>query len=111
MNLRVDPLHGCAPLGALYAAFGVHGALPLSHGASGCCRFQRMELAKHFQRTVHVPSSLLRDRAAMFGGEAELREAVENAFRLYDPESFAHWTCRRESASRGHRRPGMRDRP
>ena len=45
-----------------------------------------MELAKHFQRTVHVPSSLLRDRAAMFGGEAELREAVENAFRLYDPE-------------------------
>lgn len=86
MSLRVDPLHGCAPLGALYAAFGVHGALPLSHGASGCCRFQRMELAKHFQKTVHVPSSLLRDRAAMFGGEAELREAVENAFRLYNPE-------------------------
>ena len=35
MSLCIDPLHGCAPLGALYAAFGVHGALPLSHGASG----------------------------------------------------------------------------
>ena len=86
MSLCIDPLHGCAPLGALYAAFGVHGALPLSHGASGCCRFQRMELSKHFQKTVRVPSSLLRDRAAMFGGEPELREAVENVFRLYGPE-------------------------
>ncbi|WP_139652222.1 nitrogenase component 1 [Raoultibacter phocaeensis] len=85
-SLCVDPLNPCAPIGAMYAAFGVHGGLPLSHGASGCCRFQRMELAKHFQKTVHVPSTLLRDRAAMFGGEAEVQEAVENVFRLYDPE-------------------------
>lgn len=84
-SLCVDPLNPCAPIGAMYAAFGVHGGLPLSHGVSGCCRFQRMELAKHFQKTVHVPSTLLRDRAAMFGGEAEVQEAVENVFRLYDP--------------------------
>lgn len=85
-SLCIDPLNPCAPIGAMYAAFGVHGGLPLSHGASGCCRFQRMELAKHFQKTVHVPSTLLRDRAAMFGGEPEVVEAVENVFRLYDPE-------------------------
>lgn len=84
--LCTDPLNPCAPIGAMYVAFGVHGGLPLSHGASGCCRFQRMELAKHFQKTVHVPSTLLRDRAAMFGGEPETEEAVENVFRLYDPD-------------------------
>lgn len=84
--LTVDPLNPCCPVGMMYAAFGVHGGLPLSHGASGCCRFQRMELAKHFQKTVHVPSSMLRDRAAAFGGEPELVEAVGNVFRLYDPQ-------------------------
>lgn len=85
-SLCTDPLNPCAPIGALYAAFGVHRGLPLSHGASGCCRFQRMELSKHFQKTVHVPSTLLRDRAAMFGGEAEIEEAVGNVFGLYDPD-------------------------
>ncbi|MEG0503122.1 MAG: nitrogenase component 1 [Raoultibacter sp.] len=96
--LCVDPLNPCSPIGALYAAFGVHGGLPLSHGASGCCRFQRMELAKHFQKTVHVPSTLLRDRAAMFGGEPEVVEAVENVFRLYDPEVLViNTTCLSET--------------
>mgnify|MGYP002761780090 CR=1 FL=1 len=84
--LVVDPLNPCCPVGSMYAAFGLHGGLPLSHGASGCCRFQRMELSKHFQKVVHVPSSMLRDRAAAFGGEPELAEAVANVFRLYDPD-------------------------
>lgn len=97
-SLCVDPLNPCSPIGAMYAAFGVHGGLPLSHGASGCCRFQRMELAKHFQKTVHVPSTLLRDRAAMFGGEPEIEEAVENVFRLYDPEVLViNTTCLSET--------------
>lgn len=97
-SLCIDPLNPCSPIGAMYAAFGVHGGLPLSHGASGCCRFQRMELAKHFQKTVHVPSTLLRDRAAMFGGGAEIEEAVENVFRLYDPEVLViNTTCLSET--------------
>lgn len=97
-SLCVDPLNPCSPIGAMYAAFGVHGGLPLSHGASGCCRFQRMELAKHFQKTVHVPSTLLRDRAAMFGGEPEIEEAVGNVFRLYDPEVLViNTTCLSET--------------
>ena len=97
-DLCVDPLNPCPPIGAMYATFGVHAALPLSHGASGCCRFQRMEISKHFQKTVRVPSSLLRDRAATFGGESELREAVGNAFRLYDPDVIVvHTTCLSET--------------
>ncbi len=84
--LTVDPLNPCPPVGCMYAAFGIHRGLPLSHGASGCCRFQRMELSKHFQKVVHVPSTMLRDRAAAFGGEPELVEAVGNAFGLYDPD-------------------------
>ncbi len=84
--LCVDPLNPCEPIGCMYAAFGLHRGLPLSHGASGCCRFQRMEIAKHFDRVVHVPSTMLRDHAAAFGGKAELAEAVGNVFRLYDPD-------------------------
>ena len=70
-------------LGAMYAAFGVHRAMPLSHGASGCARFQRMEIARHFQRVLHVPSTMLDDRAAMYGGEDDVREAVANVTHSY----------------------------
>jgi nitrogenase molybdenum-iron protein beta chain len=97
-SLQIDALKMCPPIGAMYAAFGVHGCLPMSHGASGCCRFQRMELAKHFQRIVHVSSSLLREQAAIFGGEGNLAEAVQNAFTVYDPKIIAiHTTCLSET--------------
>lgn len=96
--LQIDALKMCPPVGAMYAALGIHGCLPMSHGASGCCRFQRMELAKHFQRIVHVSSSLLKERSAIFGGEANLTEAVANAFAAYDPDIIAiHTTCMSET--------------
>lgn len=91
-DLTIDPLNPCMSLGAMYAAFGIHRAMPLSHGASGCARFQRMEIARHFQRVLHVPSTMLDDRAAMYGGEDDVREAVANVFRLYDPETIVLFT-------------------
>lgn len=97
-NLQIDALKMCPPIGAMYASFGVHGCLPMSHGASGCCRFQRMELAKHFNRLVHVSSTLLDENAAIFGGETSLEEAIPNAFEAYDPQIIAvHTTCLSET--------------
>lgn len=97
-SLQIDALKMCPPIGAMYASLGVHACLPMSHGASGCCRFQRMELAKHFNRLVHVSSTLLNENAAIFGGETNLEEAITNAFEAYDPQIIAvHTTCLSET--------------
>jgi nitrogenase molybdenum-iron protein beta chain len=97
-NLQIDALNMCPPIGAMYAAFGVHGCLPHSHGASGCCRFQRMEISKHFQKIVRVTSSMLYESAAVFGGKENLQSAVRNAFQAYDPDLIAvHTTCLSET--------------
>jgi nitrogenase molybdenum-iron protein beta chain len=97
-SLQIDALNMCPPIGAMYAACGVHGCLPHSHGASGCCRFQRMEIAKHFQKIIRVTSSMLYESAAVFGGKDNLRAAVKNAFQAYNPEVIAvHTTCLSET--------------
>jgi nitrogenase molybdenum-iron protein beta chain len=97
-NLQIDALNMCPPIGAMYAAFGVHACQPHSHGASGCCRFQRMEIAKHFQKIVRVTSSMLYESAAVFGGKDNLQVAIKNAFAAYEPELIAvHTTCLSET--------------
>jgi len=35
--LKINPAKTCQPVGAVYAALGVHGCLPHSHGSQGCC--------------------------------------------------------------------------
>jgi len=97
-NLQIDALNFCPPIGAMYAAFGVHACLPHSHGASGCCRFQRMEISKHYQKIIRVTSSMLQESSAVFGGEENLKTAVKNMFNVYDPEVIAvHTTCLSET--------------
>ncbi len=97
-SLQIDALNMCSPIGAMYAAFGVHACLPHSHGAPGCCRFQRMEISKHFQKIIRVTSSMLYESAAVFGGEDNLQIAIKNAFQAYDPELIAiHTTCLSET--------------
>jgi len=97
-ELQIDALNLCPPIGAMYAAFGIHACLPHSHGASGCCRFQRMELSKHFQKIVRVTSSMLQEPAAVFGGEENLQTSVNNIFRVYNPDIIAvHTTCLSET--------------
>ncbi len=97
-QLQIDALNMCPPIGAMYASYGIHACVPLSHGATGCCRFQRMELAKHFQKICRVASSILREREAVFGGADNLYTALDNAFASYDPEIIAvHSTCMSET--------------
>ena len=35
--LTVNPAKTCQPIGAMYAALGIHACLPHSHGSQGCC--------------------------------------------------------------------------
>ncbi|MDR2108717.1 MAG: hypothetical protein LBP28_04580 [Coriobacteriales bacterium] len=96
--LTINPCKTCQPVGALYAALGVHGTMPHSHGSQGCVSFHRMFLTRHFKEPAMASTSAFTEGASVFGGGANLKTAVRNIFDLYDPEIIAvHTTCLSET--------------
>ena len=96
--LVINPAKTCQPVGAMYAALGVHGCLPHSHGSQGCCAFHRMYLTRHFKDPVMASSSSFTEGASVFGGGSNLKTAVKNIFDLYHPDIIAvHTTCLSET--------------
>lgn len=92
--LRVNPTKTCQPIGAMYAALGVHGCMPHSHGSQGCCAYHRSHLTRHHKEPVVATTSSFTEGASVFGGLANLTTALENIFSVYDPEIVAvHTTC------------------
>ncbi|MBC8059903.1 MAG: nitrogenase molybdenum-iron protein subunit beta [Clostridiaceae bacterium] len=96
--LRINPAKTCQPIGAMYAALGVHGCLPHSHGSQGCCSYHRMQLTRHYKEPVMASTSSFTEGASVFGGGANMKTAVKNIFELYEPEIIAvHTTCLSET--------------
>jgi len=96
--LMINPAKTCQPIGAMYAALGVHGCLPHSHGSQGCCSFHRMQLTRHFKDPIMASTSSFTEGASVFGGGANLKTACKNIFSIYDPEIIAvHTTCLSET--------------
>ena len=92
--LRVNPAKTCQPIGAMYAALGIHGCMPHSHGSQGCCSYHRSQLTRHLKEPVVAPPSYFTEGASVFGGIANLTTALENIFTIYKPEIVAvHTTC------------------
>lgn len=96
--LRVNPAKTCQPVGAMYAALGVHECLPHSHGSQGCCAFHRMYLTRHFKDPAMASSSSFTEGASVFGGGSNLKTAAKNIFDIYNPKIIAvHTTCLSET--------------
>ncbi|MFV0341350.1 MAG: nitrogenase component 1 [Anaerocolumna sp.] len=96
--LRVNPAKTCQPVGAMYAALGVHECLPHSHGSQGCCAFHRMFLTRHFKDPAMASSSSFTEGASVFGGGSNLKTAAKNIFDIYNPKIIAvHTTCLSET--------------
>lgn len=96
--LKINPAKTCQPIGAMYAALGVHGCLPHSHGSQGCCAFHRMQLTRHFKEPIMASTSAFTEGASVFGGGSNMKTAIKNIFELYDPEIIAvHTTCLSET--------------
>lgn len=97
-GLISNPCKTCQPVGAIYAALGVHGAMPHSHGSQGCVAFHRMFLTRHFKEPAMASTSAFTEGASVFGGGANLKTALRNIFDIYDPELVAiHTTCLSET--------------
>ncbi|MBN2235900.1 MAG: nitrogenase molybdenum-iron protein subunit beta [Opitutales bacterium] len=92
--LRINPAKTCQPIGAMYAALGIHGCMPHSHGSQGCCAYHRSHLTRHFKEPVVATTSSFTEGASVFGGLSNMTTALSNIFSIYDPEVVAvHTTC------------------
>ncbi|WP_026069119.1 nitrogenase component 1 [Methanomassiliicoccus luminyensis] len=95
---KINPAKTCQPIGAMYAALGIHSCLPHSHGSQGCCAYHRMHLSRHFRDPVLATSSSFTEGTSVFGGAANLKTSIKNVFSIYDPEIMAvHTTCLSET--------------
>ena len=78
----------------MYAALGIHGCMPHSHGSQGCCAYHRSHLTRHFKEPVVATTSSFTEGASVFGGLANMTQALTNIFTIYNPEIVAvHTTC------------------
>jgi nitrogenase molybdenum-iron protein beta chain len=97
-SVTINPAKTCQPVGAMYAALGVHGCLPHSHGSQGCCSYHRSALTKHYKEPVMAATSSFTEGSSVFGGQANLLTAIDNIFAIYEPEIIAvHSTCLSET--------------
>ena len=95
---KINPAKTCQPIGAMYAALGIHRCIPHSHGSQGCCAYHRMGLTRHFREPVIASSSSFTEGASVFGGAANLKTSIKNVFKVYDPDIMAvHTTCLSET--------------
>src|SRR5512147_2432645 len=96
--LTINPAKTCQPIGAMYAALGIRNCLPHSHGSQGCCSYHRSMLTRHYKEPVMAATSSFTEGASVFGGQANLLQAIQTIFTVYDPEIIAiHSTCLSET--------------
>lgn len=96
--VTINPAKTCQPIGAMYAALGIHNCLPHSHGSQGCCAYHRSALSRHYKEPVMAGTSSFTEGASVFGGQANLVQAINNLFSVYNPDVIAvHTTCLSET--------------
>ncbi len=75
----------CAPLGAGIAFRGIEGCIPLIHGSQGCSTYIRRYVISHFREPIDIASSNFSETTAIFGGGENLKKALDNVIRQYNP--------------------------
>ncbi len=96
--LTINPAKTCQPIGAMYAALGIHGCLPHSHGSQGCCAYHRSTLTRHYKEPISATTSSFTEGASVFGGQSNMLQAINNIFSVYNPDVIAvHTTCLSET--------------
>ena len=96
--LTINPAKTCQPVGAMYAALGIHNCLPHSHGSQGCCAYHRSALTRHYKEPVMASTSSFTEGTSVFGGQANLLQAIQTIFATYNPDVIAvHTTCLSET--------------
>lgn len=75
----------CMPLGGVVAFKGIENAMVLVHGSQGCSTYMRLTNVEHYNEPVDIASTALNEKQTIYGGEANLRRALDNVLRVYQP--------------------------
>ncbi|THF56905.1 nitrogenase molybdenum-iron protein subunit beta [Pseudothauera rhizosphaerae] len=95
--LTINPAKACQPLGAVLCALGFEKTLPYVHGSQGCVAYFRTYFNRHFKEPIACVSDSMTEDAAVFGGQKNMFDGLENAKALYKPEVIAvSTTCMAE---------------
>jgi nitrogenase molybdenum-iron protein beta chain len=95
--LTVNPAKACQPLGAVLCSLGFHNTLPYVHGSQGCVAYFRTYFNRHFKEPIACVSDSMNEDAAVFGGQKNMNDGLENARALYQPDMIAvSTTCMAE---------------
>ena len=95
--LTVNPAKACQPLGAVLCALGFEKTLPYVHGSQGCVAYFRTYFNRHFKEPVSCVSDSMTEDAAVFGGQKNMFDGLENAKAIYKPTMIAvSTTCMAE---------------
>lgn len=95
--LTVNPAKACQPLGAVLCSLGFEKTLPYVHGSQGCVAYFRTYFNRHFKEPIACVSDSMTEDAAVFGGQKNMFNGLENAKALYKPEMIAvSTTCMAE---------------
>ncbi len=78
--------HMCMPLGGVIAFKGVENSMALVHGSQGCSTYMRLTSCEHYNEPVDIASTSLNEKQTIYGGEANLRKALDNVIRVYRPK-------------------------
>ena len=95
--LTINPAKACQPLGAVLCALGFEKTLPYVHGSQGCVAYFRTYFNRHFKEPIACVSDSMTEDAAVFGGQKNMFDGLENAKALYQPQMIAvSTTCMAE---------------
>lgn len=84
-NVNENPCNMCMPMGGILALKGIENSMVIVHGSQGCSTYMRRHIAEHFNEPVDVGSSSLNEKGTVYGGEKNLRQAMDNIIRVYHP--------------------------
>lgn len=90
--LTINAAHACQPLGAELVAHGFADTLAFVHGSQGCASYFRSTFNRHFREPAPLVSSAMSEDGAVFGGQSNMHEGLENAVKLYRPKLIAMFT-------------------
>ncbi|MEM0911882.1 MAG: nitrogenase molybdenum-iron protein subunit beta [Pseudomonadota bacterium] len=95
--MTVNPAKACQPLGAVLCSLGFEKTMPYVHGSQGCVAYFRTYFNRHFKEPVACVSDSMTEDAAVFGGQKNMKDGLENCKATYKPEMIAvSTTCMAE---------------
>lgn len=95
--LTVNPAKACQPLGAVLCALGFEKTMPYVHGSQGCVAYFRTYFNRHFKEPIACVSDSMTEDAAVFGGQQNMKDGLENCKATYKPDMIAvSTTCMAE---------------